>query len=258
MAGDDAEAISGRQVSGFRQAWHVVRDALWPPHCIGCGTTVEGQPGLCPACWKNLTFIGPPQCVRCGLPFPYEVAENAVCAACAAEPPAYARGRAAVLYDDASRRLILGFKHGDRLDAAGVFSGWLALAARDLISSADLIVPVPLHWLRLAKRRYNQAAILARRLAQQTHIAYEPGLLVRRRRTAPLGHKSRSDRRRAVKGAFAVADGARARLDGRRVLLIDDVLTSGATAEECAKVLKMAGATAVDVAALARTPFNPI
>jgi ComF family protein len=258
MVGDDADAISGRQAGGFRQVWHTVRDALWPPHCIGCGTTVEGQPGLCPACWKSLTFISAPQCVRCGLPFPYEVADKAVCAACAAEPPAYGRGRAAVLYDDASRRLVLGFKHGDRLDATGLLAGWIAFAARDLIGAADLIVPVPLHWLRLAARRYNQAAVLARRLAQQTQIAYAPGLLVRRRRTAPLGHKGRSERRKAVKGAFAVPDEARTRLDGRRVLLVDDVLTSGATAEECAKVLKKAGAAAVDVVALARTPFNPI
>ena len=186
----------------------------------------------------------------CGAPFEYDIGER--CPACLASPRAFARARSAVIYDDASRDLILQFKHADRTDLAGLFAGWINRAADDLLAEADTVVPVPLHPSRLLSRRYNQAAEIARPLARRRGIAYLPGALVRRKASESQAGKSASGRRRNVVGAFAVPDRAKVRIEGRRIVLIDDVLTTGATAEACARALLKAGAAAVDLATVAR------
>jgi ComF family protein len=172
------------------------------------------------------------------------------CGACLDHPPAYESARAAIAYNANSRRLVLQFKHGDRTGLAGPFARWMAGAGRELLAEADLLIPVPLHRWRLFRRRYNQAALLARALSRLAGVAWAPTALRRIRRTQPQGTMGRQGRQRNVQGAFRVNDGIR--LVGKRVVLIDDVLTTGATVEACVWVLKDAGARRVDVLTLAR------
>ncbi len=181
-----------------------------------------------------------------------EFEAGALCPACHGRRPSFDGARAACLYDEASRDLILKFKHADRTDLAGLFARWTVRAAADLIARSDVVAPVPLHRLRLLHRRYNQAAEVARAVAGLTGLAYFPDALVRTRSTRSQGGQSGSGRRRNVAGAFAAAPGWRRRIAGARILLIDDVLTTGATVEGCARALKAAGAIAVNVAVVAR------
>ena len=206
--------------------------------------------GLTAEAWSKITFIEAPVCDGCGAAQAYETGLR--CATCMARPRAFDRVRAAVLYDDASRDLILKLKRADRTDLAGLFALWLARAASDLTADADVVVPVPLHRLRLIERRFNQAAEIARPLARHAGLVYLPGALVRRRNTPSQGGRSGSGRRRNVAAAFAAPKRAWPRLAGRRVLLVDDVITTGATAEACARALKAAGAACVHLAAVAR------
>jgi ComF family protein len=174
-----------------------------------------------------------------------------------ARPRAFAAARAACLYDDASREPILKLKHADRPDLAGLFALWIGRAARELVAEADAVAPVPLHPLRLLRRRYNQAAEIARPLARREGLAYLPDALVRRRATESQAGKSGSGRRRNVAAAFEVPAHKRRLVEGRRILLVDDVMTTGATAEGCARALKSAGAARVDVAVVARVKEMP-
>lgn len=227
-------------------------DAVLPPRCLKCGTLVDALGSLCPACWPQLRFLAPPCCACCGYPFDYDLGDGALCAACVAQPPRYARARAVLAYDDGSRDLILAFKHADRTDLAPPFARWMARSGADLLAGADLIVPVPLHWRRLLFRRYNQAGLLARALGQAAALPVMPDLIQRRRATQKQGHLSRAARRRNVQGAFTISESRRPLVDGKRVLLVDDVITSGATIDGCSKVLLAAGARSVDVLALAQ------
>ena len=232
------------------QSARTVQDLLFPHHALdGAGRT--GSAGLSAEAWCKIRFLEAPVCDGCGAPFDYDMGPKARCAACEAKPRAFARARAACLYDEASRELILQFKHADRLDLARLFAGWVSRAAADLLAEADIIAPVPMPSMRLIRRRYNQAAEIARPLAARLKIPYRPGLIGRRSGESQAG-RSGVGRRRNVQGAFTVPAGARRALQGKRVLLIDDVLTTGATAEACARALLKAGAAAVDVAVVAR------
>ncbi len=222
-------------------------DMLFPPQ------TLDGGPrplagGFSADAWSRIRFLDGPVCDGCGAPFDFD--PGARCAACLAKPRAFDAARAACLYDETSRGPILQLKHADRLDLAPLFARWLSRTARELIEEADAIAPVPLHPLRLLRRRYNQAAEIARPLAAMTGTPYLPDALVRRRATATQGGKSGSGRKRNVAGAFEAPDPRR--VAGLRILLIDDVLTTGATAEGCARALKAAGAARVDLAVVAR------
>ena len=233
----------------LRAAGRGLLDAVFPPTTLdGAQRTLSG--GLSADAWSRVAFIAEPLCDGCGAPFEYDAGER--CAACLARPRAFARGRAAVLYDDASRDLILKFKHADRTDLARLLAAWVGRAAADLLADADAIAPVPMHGSRLLARRYNQAAEIARPLARQHRIAYMADALVRARRTESQAGKSGGARRRNVASAFKVRPAQARRVAGRRILLVDDVLTTGATAEACARALLAAGASAVDVAVVAR------
>ncbi len=188
----------------------------------------------------------------CGLPFPFFQGEGVRCPACMARPRAFSRARAACLYDEHSRELILKLKHADRPEIGALFARWLLRAASPLLAEVDVIAPVPLHPSRLFARRYNQAAEIARPLCRLAGKPYLPDALVRRRATTSQGGKSGRGRRVNVKGAFHAPPGRARRVQGRRVLLVDDVLTTGATAEACARALLAAGAAAVDLAVVAR------
>ena len=239
-------------VPALRKSAGVLLDAILPPRCLKCGEIVADPGSLCGGCWPALRFLGSPCCACCGLPFEFDMGENALCAACIADRPLFDRARAALVYDDNSRDLILRFKHADRIDGSATFAGWMARAGAELIDSADLIAPVPLHWWRLVRRRYNQAAILANAIGRARGKLVIPDLLVRRRATASQGHLGRSQRRRNVAGAFSLHPRRTQVAAGARILLIDDVLTTGATAEACTRALRSAGSTAVDLLVLAR------
>jgi ComF family protein len=228
-------------------------DLVLPPRCLRCGLAVDGQGRLCADCWRSLTFLGPPQCRLCGYPLPHALPEAPLCGECARAEPVYDRARAALRYDDGARRLILAFKHADRTDVAPAFGTWLARAGAELLAEAELIAPVPLHRLRLLKRGYNQAAVLARALAQATGLPLAPDLLQRQRATpSQQGLSGRARLENVTAGAFRVHPWQRTRAEGKAVVLIDDVLTTGATVGACARVLRRAGACRVDVLTLAR------
>jgi ComF family protein len=220
---------------------------------MGCRARVAEPHSLCASCWSAISFIEGALCARCGMPFDIDPGGETVCGPCHAKPHDFDRARALFRYDDASKRLILSFKHGDRLDQAPAFARWLDRVGRVLLSEADLIVPVPLHRWRLWKRRYNQAAILAGRLARLTARAHDPLVLERKRPTRSQGEMpSAKARRRNVLGAFRVPPGKAAAVRGRNIVLVDDVFTTGATLDACARALKRAGAARVDAVTMAR------
>lgn len=221
------------------------------PHQALDGSGRAGSTGLPAEAWSRIRFLEAPVCDGCGTPFDYDMGPGVRCASCEAKPRAFARARAACLYDEASRDLILQFKHADRTDLAKLFAAWISRSAAELLAEAQLVAPVPMPPLRLIRRRYNQAAEIARPLARRLGLAYRPGVLTRRSGESQAG-RSGAGRKRNVAGAFTVPEQAKPQIAGRRILLIDDVMTTGATAEACAKALLKAGAGAVDVAVVAR------
>jgi ComF family protein len=226
-------------------------DLVMPPLCLSCRRPVAQQGGLCAGCWGAIHFLGAPCCARCGHPFPQAQPSDMVCGACLQSSPPFDRARAAFRYDDASKGLVLSFKHADRPGLARFLAPWMARAAGDLLQDADLLLPVPLHRWRLLHRRYNQAALLAQNLGRFTKARYVPDLLRRVRHTKPQGRMSRSERQDNIRGAFRLA-GPAERVAGKAVLLVDDVLTTGATIGACVRLLKKSGAARVDVLTLAR------
>jgi ComF family protein len=228
-------------------------DLLYPPLCIGCRSQVAEPGSLCSACWQNIDFLDGPSCMCCGLPFDLDPGSETLCAACLADLPSFDRARAVMRYDEKSRGPILAFKHGDRLDLVPGFARWLRRAGRTLLDDADVIVPVPLHTRRLWSRRYNQAAELSRALGGMAAKPVDTMLLTRTRATPSQGAMpSATARRRNMRGAFEVPASKQEAVANRTILLVDDVLTTGATVNACARVLKRAGAAKVHVLALAR------
>ena len=233
-------------------------DLVLPPRCVACDQVVTGAGQLCAACFKAMSFVTEPCCVRCGTPFRHagQGGRPMACDPCVQDPPPWREGRAALRYDDQARRLIVPLKHGDRVDLAAALAGHMARAGASLLRDADLLVPVPLHRRRLRARRYNQSALLARALGR---VAARPVLvdaLVRTRPTASLAGKTRRERAAIVAGAFAVRPSRLALVAGRRLLLVDDVLTTGATARACTAALLVAGAARVDLVVAARAMFD--
>ncbi|MBL6928276.1 MAG: ComF family protein [Rhodospirillales bacterium] len=243
-----------RAVYALRRLIAPVLDIVLPHSCLACGAIVDAAGVLCPACWEGIELIGPPCCDACGLPFEYDAGSGAVCGACAKHPPPFGQARAPMLYSAASRRLVLSFKHGDRTYAAPAYAKWMVRAGADLIDNADLLVPVPLHWTRLFARRYNQAALLSREIGKLSRLPVDATTLVRHRRTRTQGVMGRSARHKNVAGAFSISARGAQKVARRRVLLVDDVMTTGATVSTCTKVLIRAGAISVDVLTLARVP----
>jgi ComF family protein len=244
--------LNSATLAPLRRATQGVLDAVLPARCLGCGAVIDAAGLLCPRCWSGIDFLGAPQCACCGFPFEVDPGEGALCGACLRRRPAFARARAVFRYGEDSRKLILGFKHGDRLHGAPAYGRWMVRAGVGLVADASLIAPVPLHWTRLFRRRYNQAALLALALGRESDVPVVADLLVRRRRTPSQGRLNAAERHRNMRGAFALAARYRDRVQGGRVLLVDDVFTTGATVEACASVLVKAGASAVDVLTLAR------
>lgn len=233
----------------------VVLNTIYPPRCLACPAPTDAPHGLCPACWRETHFIAGATCRKCGLPLMGDGDEGDLCEGCLNHPPAWDRGAAAVLYTGAGGKVVLGLKHGDRLDMVKPLAGWMATSGRELLDRADVIAPVPLHWRRLIKRRYNQSAELAKRLSALSGKPAAVDLLSRIRATTPQENMDRLARQTNQAGAFIVPPRHRHLVEARSVLLIDDVMTSGATLSACADACRAAGAERVDVLVLARVAF---
>jgi ComF family protein len=252
LANGNILPASFRRVAGAAHlALCRVLDLALPPLCAACRAPVEGR-GVCPACWSKLSFITRPYCERLGTPFVYDPGPGILSMEAIADPPAYNRARAAVRFDEISRALVHALKYGDRLDLAPMMGRWISQAGRELLAEADALVPVPLHWRRLWARRFNQSAMLAATVSRQTGVPVAAGALKRVKPTAQQVGLSRTERAENVQGAFRVPADGKAAVTGRRLVLIDDVLTSGATVDGCARALLRAGAANVDVLIFAR------
>ncbi len=251
-------------LAACRGVWaHVTKavlDIALPTLCVACREPVDGE-GVCAACWAKLSFIEPPYCPRLGIPFVYDPGPDMLSMEAIASPPAYQRARAAVRYDEVARTLVHALKYQDRTDLAPAMGRWMARAGRELLDGADMIIPVPLHWRRAWHRRYNQPGALARSIERQSGVALRGDVLQRVRATEQQVGLSRPQRASNVQGAFKVSPDRQSEIAGRRLVLIDDVLTSGATTDACARALLHAKAAQVDVLVFARvvdTPKAPI
>lgn len=237
----------------FAEAIQTALAMIYPPACLGCGTVVDRDFGLCGSCWAQMPFIGGTICDACGVPLLGDgVEEGALCEECHAHPRNWSQGRAALMYADMARKLILGFKHGDREEVARPAGQWLTQALGPLIDADTLIVPIPLHWKRVLKRKYNQSALLAQALARQTGAQASLDLLQRRIPTPSLEGKTRAQRFEILSDAIHVTPKRQGLATGRRVLLVDDVMTSGATFAAATQALLPENPARIDVVALAR------
>lgn len=238
---------------GLRRGFQTGLNAIYPARCLTCGAIVDGDFGLCGPCWRDTSFIGGTVCDACGVPLPgSDGDETAHCDACLQSPRPWDRGRAAMVYRDTGRRLVLALKHGDRQEIAQPAGLWLANAVSGLLTEQTLIAPVPLHWQRMLKRRYNQSALLSKVLAARVARPWCPDLLHRYRHTRSLDGLGREERRQAVEDAIRVHPRRRHRLIGRPLLLVDDVMTSGATLAACTTACIEAGSGPVCIVTLAR------
>jgi ComF family protein len=260
--GVEARAISAGAPSSsgrggaplLRRALTAFADLIMPPVCLVCRAPISAHDALCASCWREIDFIRAPLCDRLGLPMPYDASLGMgpmISAAAAADPPVYDRARAVAAHAGSMRELVHALKFQDRHDVRRLLGRWLVEAGRELLADAEIVVPVPLARGRLISRRFNQAAILAREVATLTGLRYEPMLLERSRATAAQVGLSRQQRQRNVAGAFTVPARQAPLAAGRKIVLVDDVITTGSTAAASARALKRAGAARVDVLALA-------
>ncbi len=245
-------AMLRRSTEVSKQAVAAIGDFILPPICLACENTVVKQGVLCPRCWSGMRFIERPYCAVTGTPFSFDLGEQALSADAIANPPVYSRARAVALYDEIARTLVQGLKFADRTDIAPWMANWMARAGRELIAENPLVVAVPLHKRRLILRRFNQSAELARHIARQNELEYVPEALLRIRATRQQVGLGARQRRKNVRGAFRVPPVYKARLAGRKILLIDDVLTTGATIEAASRALLRGGAASVDCLTFAR------
>ena len=231
-----------------------IMDTLFPARCAACRELVGRHGALCSACWQNIHFIADPICFKCGLPFEYTIGESALCGRCMEQKPVFTQARAVFKYDATSKGQLLAFKYHDKTQLAPVFGEWLAHAiAADYATKTQAIIPVPLHYSRLLGRRYNQAALLAHALGKRINLPVLPDTLQRTRKTPPQSGMSRRQRIDNMRAAFRVAPQKCPQIKGKSVILVDDVMTTGATLDACARALHDAGVPDVYVLTIART-----
>jgi len=246
-------AILGTRLrQGARDVWRLALGLLYPPTCIACQAATGEPHALCAACWSQVRFIERPFCERLGTPFAVDLGQPLLSPAAIADPPVFGRARAVAEYDGTASLLVHRLKYNDRLELARAMGAMMTRAGAELLADADVIVPVPLHRWRLWRRRFNQAMALARTVSSGSGVPCDPFLLARVKRTRRQVGLTKAQRQENLQGAFRVPSEAKARLKGKRVLLIDDVLTTGSTANAAARALLRAGAAAVDILAFAR------
>lgn len=236
----------------LKSVLRTIVDTLLPPRCIGTGDIIETPGTISPTLWKELSFIDDPMCACCGMPFAVDALAGMTCAACLDQPPAFDEARATLAYNEASRKLVLDFKYGDKMHAVNTFTPWLLRSGKDMIERSDAIIPVPLHYKRLWHRRYNQSAVLAASLAAASGKTVLTQVLKRARSTIPQKGLTRKERILNVKNAFLIDPKDTHYIAGRNILLVDDVFTSGATLNACAEKLKSTGCAKVFVLTIAR------
>lgn len=261
--GDDAPAEKASdsrwsRLAHLRVRWKALHKGVlaffFPPVCVACMRATQDVNALCPACWGQMRWIERPYCECLGTPFALDTGERLLSPAALANPPAYSRARAAVQYEGVARQLVHRLKYHDRMDLVPAMARMMSGAGRDLLAEADLMIPVPLHAGRLRRRRFNQSAALTAALSRLSGVGWDALAMRRTRHTPTQAGLSRRKRAANLRGAFAVPDSRRAGIAGKRVLLVDDVLTTGATAEACARALLRAGAQRVDVLVFALVP----
>lgn len=241
-----------RAAGGVGRAARFLADIVLPPTCLACGSHVAADGALCSSCWGRVAFLERPFCERLAIPFGYDIGPGALSAEAIADPPPFGRLRAVAVYDEVAARLVHGLKYRDRPELGRSLGAMIARAAGDLAGGAELVLPVPLHRRRLWSRRFNQSALLAEALGRAWGVPFEPMLLERVRPTRQQVGLAPGQRAENVRGAFRVALEGRGRIAGRRVVLVDDVYTTGATVKAATRALLRAGAASVDVAVFAR------
>ena len=245
---------------GLARGIQTAIDLIYPPRCIGCADMVGESFGLCGPCWRDTPFTGGAMCDRCSQPLLGEASddEELICDACLEAPPPWKSARSALLYKGRARRLVMALKHSDRQDIARPAAQWMARAGADLLQDrAALLVPIPLHWSRMMRRRYNQSVLLARGVAFHSGVPLGADVLVRPRATRSLGHRTRAERLAELSGAIAANPRRRSQITGRKVILVDDVMTSGATMDAASQACLEAGASQINVLVLARVAKDP-
>ncbi|MET3856353.1 ComF family protein [Rhizobium sp. OAE497] len=238
--------------------FHALADLVYPPACTACGIMTSGHRGLCAECWAGVRFIERPYCEVLGSPFSHDLGGGILSAQAIADPPPFDRLRSAVIHDEAVRNLVHGLKYRDRVDLAQMMAGWMLRASDGAVEACDAIIPVPLHRSRMVSRKFNQAAELARHLGRVSGKPLLPATLLRVKRTEQqvgLGARAREEN---VRGAFAIARGRENDVFGKRIVLVDDVYTTGATVAAATRVLRKAGASDITVLTFARALQEPI
>lgn len=237
----------------IRQFLYSLLNILLPPRCLICNIIVSQTGSLCADCWQEIEFNTSPHCAICSHPFTYDIGELALCGSCIQKTPPYARIHTVFHYNEKSRTLVHNLKYGDRTHSALYFAQWMARAGKASLEQADMLVPVPLHPLRLLKRRYNQSALLANAISRQCHVPVYPQLLIRTRHTPSQAGLSSKERQRNVRGVFKLHPNYVTLVRNKHIIIVDDVMTTGATVTACTKILLKAGAKKVTILTLAKT-----
>jgi ComF family protein len=230
-------------------------DIIYPPRCISCGDNVHENGSICAKCWSDINFITNPQCNICGFPFDFEVSADALCSGCIKTKPSFSKARAVFIYDDASYNMIKSLKYHDKTENCAAYARWMSRVGSEMINDTDIIIPVPIHFSKLILRKYNQAALLAHGLAKTSNKKILSNAIIRKKNTKSQAEFSYKERFNNIKGAFKINSEYLDALKNKNRLLIDDVITTGATVEECTKMLLRAKVAKVEVLTLAKTLY---